>query len=182
MMRILSKCINKNTLRLVYFAYVNSLLHYGIVFWGNSFAAIRCFRMQKKIIRIMEGARPRSSCRPIFHKLEILPLPSLHIFESILLVKRSMCDKNTFYLKNEDIHLHNTRLKSDLFIQQYSTYLCQDGALHSGIKLYNNLPIKIKHLDKLNSFKSALKACSLNHCFYSIKDYLESSLFFSELA
>ena len=114
--------------------------------------------MHEKTIRIIEDASPRFLCRPIFQKLKILPVPSLYVYENILLVKKSMCNKNTFFLKNEDIHPHNTRLKSDLFIQQCSTSLCQNGALHTGIKLYNNLPIQIKHMDKLNSFKSALKA------------------------
>ena len=134
--RLLWKIINYlsslNRFRIHLLAYVPNIIII-IVFWGNSPAAIRCFRMQTKIIRIMEGSSPRSSCRPrpMFHKLEILSLPSLYIHESILLVTKSICNKNMFFLKNEDIHSHNTRLKSDLFIQQCSTSLCHGGVLHT---------------------------------------------------
>ena len=109
-----------------------------------------------------------------FINKKILPIPSLHIYESILLVKKFICNENIFFLKNEAIRLHNTRRKSGLFVQQYSTSLGQRGASHSGIKIYDNLPIKIKHLDQFSPFKSALEAYLFDHCFYSTQDYMES--------
>ena len=36
--------------------------------------------LQKKIIRIMMGAHPRTSCRKLFKKLEILTVPSIYIY------------------------------------------------------------------------------------------------------
>jgi hypothetical protein len=36
--------------------------------------------VQKKTVRIMTGVKPRNSCRSLFKKLEILPLPCEGMF------------------------------------------------------------------------------------------------------
>jgi len=33
---------------MIYFAYFNSLLEYGIAFWGNSTESVKEFKLQKK--------------------------------------------------------------------------------------------------------------------------------------
>jgi hypothetical protein len=38
------------------------------------------FTLQKKMIRIMAGTKPRNSCRSLFRKLEILPLCCEYVF------------------------------------------------------------------------------------------------------
>ena len=44
-----------NTLKIVYYSYFNAVISYGLPPWGNSPHALKIFRMQKKIIRIMMG-------------------------------------------------------------------------------------------------------------------------------
>jgi hypothetical protein len=41
------------TLRMIYFAYIHSLLSYGITLWGNLPHSYSVFRMQKRVLRIM---------------------------------------------------------------------------------------------------------------------------------
>jgi hypothetical protein len=53
---------------------------YGIILWGNSSYSRKIFTLQKKIIRIMMGAHPRTSCRKLFKKLEILAVPSQYTY------------------------------------------------------------------------------------------------------
>jgi len=57
----------------------HSIIRYGIIFWGNATDSCKVFRLQKRIIRLMLGARPRASCRGLFKKLEILPAPCQYI-------------------------------------------------------------------------------------------------------
>jgi hypothetical protein len=52
----------------------------GIIECGNSFNIKRILTLQKKIIRIMAGSKPRNSCRNPFKKLKMLPLPCECIF------------------------------------------------------------------------------------------------------
>jgi hypothetical protein len=41
--------------------------------------AMKIFRMQKRVVRIMMGYKNRVSCRNLFRKLEILPFVSQYI-------------------------------------------------------------------------------------------------------
>jgi hypothetical protein len=67
-------------LKMVYFSYVNSLLTYGIIFWGNSTHSKVIFKIQKGIIRIMTNSASRESCRALFKALDVLPLQSQYIY------------------------------------------------------------------------------------------------------
>jgi hypothetical protein len=64
-----------DALKLVYFAYFQSMVKYGIVFWDNSYNLNKVFLLQKRIIRLMLGLSYRSSCKFWFKKLDILTVP-----------------------------------------------------------------------------------------------------------
>jgi len=68
-----------DTLRVIYFAHIHSIINYGIIFWGSSSYANKVFILQKKIIRIITNTRPRDSCRKVFKSMEIMTLYSLYI-------------------------------------------------------------------------------------------------------
>ena len=51
-----------------------------VILGGNSSNSKNIFTLQKRIIRIMVGAHPRTSCRKLFKKLEILTVPSDYIY------------------------------------------------------------------------------------------------------
>jgi hypothetical protein len=59
---------------------------YGLLFWDHSPDGVKIFRLQKKIIRIMLGSRSGGSCRKLFMKLKILPLPSQYILSLLLFI------------------------------------------------------------------------------------------------
>jgi hypothetical protein len=44
-----------NTMKKVYYSCFNSIMQYGLIFWGNSLQSIKIFRIQKNRIRIMMG-------------------------------------------------------------------------------------------------------------------------------
>jgi hypothetical protein len=54
--RSLRAVVSKNTIRMIYFSYVHSIITYGIIFWGKTPNGIKIFKMQKKIIRIMTNS------------------------------------------------------------------------------------------------------------------------------
>jgi len=55
-------------IKMVYYAFFffHSVMSYGIIFCGNSWHSSIIFRLQKKVIRIMEGCGNRVSCRSLF--------------------------------------------------------------------------------------------------------------------
>jgi hypothetical protein len=52
--------VNQEALLMVYYAYFHSIIHYGVIFWGNSSYAIHIFRLQKREIRIMTDTGNRN--------------------------------------------------------------------------------------------------------------------------
>ena len=72
MMRSIKPFISLSTLKTVYYSYFNAIISYGLPFWGNSPHAMKIFRVQKRIVRIMMGYKNRVSCRNLFRRLEIL--------------------------------------------------------------------------------------------------------------
>jgi len=80
MVRQMYHICNNYTLGLIYFPYFHFIASYGIILWGNSSYSRKIFILQKRIIRIMMGAHPRTSCREILKKLEILTIPSQYIY------------------------------------------------------------------------------------------------------
>jgi hypothetical protein len=50
------------TLRMVYFAYIHSVMSYGIILGGNQTYSEKIFRIKKRVIRIVTNSRMRDSC------------------------------------------------------------------------------------------------------------------------
>ena len=48
------------------YAYFNSVMHNGLIFWGNTSNSANIFEIRKNIIRIITGYRSRASCRDSF--------------------------------------------------------------------------------------------------------------------
>jgi hypothetical protein len=76
----MSHISNTDTLEAIYFAYFHSIIKYGIIFVGNSPNGRMIFTLQKRTIRIIAGVKSRNSCRNLFKRLGILPLPCEYIF------------------------------------------------------------------------------------------------------
>ena len=68
-----------------------------IIFWGNSPSNKLAFKIQKRIIRILTHSLQTTSCRPLFKELNIMPLPCVHIFETIMFVKQDMFQVAKFF-------------------------------------------------------------------------------------
>ena len=87
--RMIQAVMSTEALRMVYFAYLHSIMSYGIMFWGNQPHSEKIFKIQKRVIRNITNSRTKDSCRELFKKLEILPLYSQYIFSlSIIVIKK----------------------------------------------------------------------------------------------
>jgi hypothetical protein len=54
-----------NILRNIYFAMLQSLIRYGIIFWGGDNECTKVLKLQKRVLRIMKGVNRHQSCRVI---------------------------------------------------------------------------------------------------------------------
>jgi hypothetical protein len=154
-----------DTLKLIYYAHVHSIMRYGVIFWGNSPGAKKVFKLQKKIIRIITHTRPRDPCKEIFKNTEIMTLYSIILF---------VVNNKYIFTTNSAVHKLNTRNNNNLHPALSNLTTFNKGPCISGIKAFNHLPQYLKALDH-NSlyFRSALKRFLHHHSLYTIDEYYE---------
>ena len=158
---------------MIYSSSVHSIISYGIIFWGNCNYSNTIFKLQKRVIRIMMNAGNKESCRELFKKLNIFPLHSQYILSLLLFVV-----KNIFMFKsNLVVHSINTRHCSGLYLPSAHLSNVQKEVYHTGIKVFNCLPLRTKSLSSdMRKFKSALKRFLLEGSFYTIQEYFDWNL------
>jgi len=146
--------MSPETLKMIYFVYIHSVMSYGVIFGGNQPYSDKIFKIQKTVIRIITNSRMRDSCTELFKKLELLPLYSQYIFSiSIFVIK----NKHLFYTNNQ-IHSIHTRFKTNLHPPAANLTKFQKGVYYSAIKIFNYLPHNIKDLaNEIVLFWNALK-------------------------
>ncbi|GFG29580.1 hypothetical protein Cfor_01706 [Coptotermes formosanus] len=169
-LRNIKHIVPLDTLKVIYFAHIHSIISYGIILWGCSSYANKVFLLQKKIIRIITNTKPRDSCREIFKNMEIMTLYSQYIYSLTLY---TINNKHLFNTNNE-IHKYRTRYNNNLHLPIVNLSKFHKGAYISGVKIFNHLPQYIKILaNDQNRFKSTLKRFLYHHSFYSMDEYYE---------
>jgi hypothetical protein len=154
-----------DTLRVIYFAHIHSIISYGIIFWGSSYYANKVFILQKKIIRIVINTRPRDVCREAFKNMEIMTLYSQYIY---LLFLYTVNTKHLFD-SNKKIHNYKTWNNNNLRLPLANLTKFNKGAHIAGKKFFNHLPQYIKALiNNQTYFKSTWKRFLYHHSFYSM--------------
>jgi len=74
-------------------------MSYGLIFWGNSTKSKFVFKLQKRVIRTIMGARNNDSCREFFKILKILPFNAQYIYSLLM-----------FVVNNRNLFLDNAEL------------------------------------------------------------------------
>jgi len=74
-------------IRSLYHSKFESLVRYGIIFWGVENESISVFKLQKRVIRTMCGVGKSTSYRQLFKDCKILTVTSLYILEVLFLKK-----------------------------------------------------------------------------------------------
>jgi len=85
-MRIIKPYMSFEVLKMVYYSNFNSIINYGLLFWGTSPHSKKIFRMHNNIVRILMGCRKEVSCRNLFRKLKTLRLISQYILSLMMLI------------------------------------------------------------------------------------------------
>jgi len=91
-----------DTLRVIYFAHIHSIISCGIIFWGSSSYVNKVLILQNKIIRIITNTRPRDSCREVFKNMEIMTLYSQYIYSLVL---HTVNNKHLFDTSNRILNM-----------------------------------------------------------------------------
>jgi hypothetical protein len=117
----------------------------------------------------MVDAHPRTPCRNLFKKLEILPVPWQYIFS----LMNFFVNNQENFQTNSSAHSINTRNKHHLHRPSANLSCFQKSAFYSGIRISNSLPYSVTNLkNEKAQFKVALRRYLNAHSFYSVDGFL----------
>jgi hypothetical protein len=129
--------------------------------------------LYQMLCRIVTNSRNRDSCRELFEKLKILPLPLQYIFSHLLFVVKKR-EQSKF---NSEIDSINTRYSNNFHYPICNLTVFEKGTYCFGIKVFNNLPSSIKNLaHDMKQFRFALKIFLLLNLFYSLEEYFHFNI------
>lgn len=174
LLRILKDTVSTETLWMVYYGKIYSLLSYCCTVWGQGVGWERIFKCQKKAIRTIIGKFYDStthmpiSCRPYFKNKGLLTFPSIYIYNCLQVALRDD-SLNTFG------EIHNTRNNSLYRLESHNTSAYARTAHYVGAKIYNVLPSivrKTSHKETLQCVKKYL----IDNAFYSLDEFYAANL------
>jgi hypothetical protein len=174
LIRTIRPTVATDILLTLYYGLFYSHVTYSILLWGSSPSALKIFKIQKRIIRLIALAGLRTSCRPLFNDLKILPLPCVYMMYAILFIKGHLKD----FTLNSDVHCYSTRRRYDIHVPYVRTKKSAMGPSNMGLHLYNKLPNVIKQTKSIVKFKRILKTFFLSKLYYSVDEFLSDSLTF----
>lgn len=166
--------VSVEVLRFVYFGLFQSIMTYGLIFWGSARESSQVFIVQKRAVRCMSGVTRRTSCKPYFKQLCLLTLPCLYIYTLILYVKRI-----GYETKRRDIHSHEVRSRERLQVPFDRLTVTQHNPKHIGIKITNHLKYLNAALFSITSehkFKTVLKTFLIERCYYTLEEFFSDGV------
>jgi hypothetical protein len=138
------------------------------MFWGNSSHAERVFKLQKRVVRLIKGCVYRDSCREHFRDMNILPLRSQYIYSLIIFAIKNRGIFNT----NSDCYEIDTRQNMNIHMYQVNLAKYGKGVYHTAVRIYNELPNKLKIIsNNSNKFKASLMEYLHLNSYYTLDEF-----------
>lgn len=165
LLRKLREFLPENVVLPAYHSLFGGVLSYGLVLWGDSAHADEIFKVQKRALRAICRLSPRTSCRPHFRRLGVMPLSNLFIYQSLLEIYR----RQSSLPKNSSVHSYNTRHAEDLTIPYSRLHTSRSNKLN--LHLFNHLPLSVRGYP-FASFKSTIRDYLKKNTFYTVNEFL----------
>lgn len=174
-MRTIKGTLSDQSIKAVYYGIAQSHITYGLILWGSTGYATNVLIWQKKLLRIMFNIKnPNESCRPVFTSNKILTVICLFIYQVSIFIKQHLSK----YVRNNQLHQHNTR-SSYLLHQPFSRLeTSQHCHIYQGIKIYNYLLRILPTLRDcpLRVFKRLLSEFLRRKPYYSLTEFFNNSI------
>ena len=167
------------SIKLVYFAHVQSHILYTIIIWGGSPHLEQIFIAQKRCVRAMAGKRywrgpaALDSCKPLFREFKILTVYCLYILESAKFVRKypEKFSKNTDHPHTFRQTRNTTHKENDLFVQTCRNTSFVQNPLVMMARIWNHLPDSIKTIENDKLLSKKLKILLLKYAFYDMHEF-----------
>jgi hypothetical protein len=166
--RVVSKYLNVDSLRILYHANFESVIRYAIIFWGSSQDTKRIFVTQKRTLRVIYKMGYRESCRGVFKTKNIFTVYGLFIYECLVFFFKY---QHSIFQDTHPNHQYPTR-NHIRYLPKHNLTLTENSAYYMSIKIFNSLPNNIKGIISLNNFKKAIKKLIIEAEPYSLEEFL----------
>lgn len=167
----MSKYLSDASLRALYHANFESLMRYGLIFWGSSPGTGNIFVIQKRILRTMFRMTFRQSCRGTFRKNKILTIYALYLYECLLFLFKN---RNKFTVHNTNF-AYDTRTM-DINYPVHRLTLSEKNPSYMCIRVYNKLPSELRNVHELKVYKKKVWSLLIELEPYNLNEYFEAKL------
>ena len=140
------KYLNGYSLVTLYYSFIYPYMCYCNHIWGSTYESNlkKLSILQKRIITIISGTRPKEHTDPLYEKLGPMKSMSLNKY---LIGKLMFCYNNKqvpdifygYFKPIQDIHYHNSRRCSGLYARQPKTELSKFSISYRGPVLWNKI-------------------------------------------
>ena len=158
---ILKHLVSENCIKLVYFAFFQSIIEYCCEIFGHRSQGFfaRIDRTQNKAIKIMFGSncnveRALKSNNILRFKELVRRKTSLFMFDvyHASLPKRLQ----SLFVCNRDVLCRSSKFSNNFKVQSCSTHVLSTSLSLSGVRLWNSLPTEIKNTNVRHQFKNLI--------------------------
>ena len=139
----------------LYYSLVFPYLTYCCTIWGSTYSVhLKPLEiLQKKIIRLITNSGFTAHTTPLFYELGILKLEDIRRF-NVAIYMYSNVNQNE---SNNIPHNYSTRHRSNIRTAFNRLTLSQHSMSHVGPQVWNSIPLSLRNISKLSTFKKALK-------------------------
>ena len=166
LLKLLSKYVNKPGLKQYYSSYILPIFDYGCLIWsrGSSSNVLRLLRLQKRAARIILKADILTPSESMFIELQWLSFPKRVLYHKSIMMFKALHGMTPEYIsemfvKTSEVHCRSLRsIDNDMLRVPFArTNYFENSFAVSGAKLWNSLPLALRHSPNLDTFKKDIK-------------------------
>ena len=164
---VMYKCrrlINQNALLTLYNSFIYPYFNYCISVWGNTFESYLrpLIILQKRAVRLINGAKKFSNTDPLFKKCKILKLHQIYLYTVQLFMykfnNRMLPEVFIdFFVKNRNVHSVNTRIQCLYRPPLIHTDPCARSIRVSGVRIFNYFYARVELDPDIAPYKALLR-------------------------
>ena len=171
LLKLLSKYVDQNSLKLYYKSYILPILDYGCLIWGRCSTSntYRLIKLQKRAARIILKVDLMTPSTQMFSELKWLPFPERVKYHTHIMMYKILNNMAPDYLRqlfHNVSETHERALRSAdnelLTLPLYRTTYYEKSFTVTGAREWNSLPLNLRKLPTIQSFKTAVKSYLLN--------------------
>ena len=155
--------LSKDVLRSLYFTLIHPYLLYCNIAWGNASKNVlnRLRILQKKALRLITKSQYRDHTDPLFSSTRIPNLTNIHLMQKCLFMykyKLNLLPECCYHLIEPARNPPSYAFRNVTYFPRHpcKTNLREKSIFISGAIAWNNLPVDVKNLKSLSSFKKKL--------------------------